>query len=52
MEKRGAYDRRVGEREGARERTSRQETMVYFVGIGGEGSRRIKGALRDKGVRS
>jgi hypothetical protein len=24
-----------GEREGARERTSRQETMVYFVGIGG-----------------
>ena len=49
--KRGAYDRRVGEKEVARERTSRQETMVYFVGIGGERSRRIKGALRDRGVR-
>jgi hypothetical protein len=52
-EKRGAYEiGGWGEREGAREKTSRQETMVYFVGIGGERSRRIKGALRDRGVRT
>jgi hypothetical protein len=40
----GSYDRGGGEDGEEREgETSRQEMMVYFVGIGGGRSRRIKG---------
>jgi hypothetical protein len=42
--KEGSYDRGGGEDGEEREgETSRQEMMVYFVGIGGGRSRRIKG---------
>jgi hypothetical protein len=47
----GSYDRGGGEDGEEREgETSRQEMMVYFVGIGVERSRRIKGiCLRETG---